>query len=135
MTLQLVEKRSEPVASPAISDAEGAAMARAAVNLFRHWGVTDAEACILLGGLSKRTYGRWKEGDIGRLSIDQKSRLSLLMGIHKALRLLFTEQARVYEWVGKPNAAFDGKRAIDIMLGGYLTDLIRVRQYLDAVRG
>lgn len=135
MSLQLVEKRAVPVVSPAISDEEGAAMARAAVNLFRHWGITDAESCVLLGGLSKRTYARWKEGEIGRLSVDQKTRLSVLMGIHKALRLLFTEQSRVYEWVKKPNAAFDGKSALAIMLGGYLTDLFRVRQYLDAARG
>jgi len=37
--------------------------------------------------------------------------------------------------VKKPNAAFGGKRALDIMLGGYLTDLFRVRAYLDAARG
>lgn len=135
MSLQFVEKQAPPVSDGAISDEEGAAMARAAVNLFRHWGLTDAEACILLGGISRRTYARWKEGDIGRLAIDQKTRLSVLMGIHKALRLLFTEQARVHEWIRKPNAAFEGRRALDIMLGGYLTDLFRVRHMLDAARG
>lgn len=110
-------------------------MARAAVNLFRRWGVTEAEACVLLGGVSKRTYARWKDGEIGRLTIDQKSRLSILMGIHKALALLFTEKARVYEWVKKPNKAFGGRSGLEIMLGGYLTDLFRVRHYLDAARG
>ena len=118
-----------------ITDEEGAALARAAVNLFRHWGITDAEACILLGGISKRTYARWKEGEIGRLSIDQKTRLSVLMGIHKALRVLFTEKSRVHEWVKKPNRAFGGRSALDVMLGGFLMDLFRVRHYLDAARG
>ncbi len=135
MSLQLVEKAAAPEAVAVITDEEGEAMARAAVNLFRHWGLTDAEACVLLGGVSKRTYARWKDGDIGRLTIDQKTRLSVLMGVHKALRILFTEKARVYEWVKKPNQAFGGRSALDIMLGGYLTDIFRVRHYLDAARG
>ena len=134
MSLQLIDKAQVPAAA-AISDDEGAAMARAAVNLFGHWGLTDAQACVLLGGVSKRTYARWKEGEIGRLSIDQKTRLSVLMGIHKALKLLFTDQGRVTDWVKKPNQAFGGQRALDVMLGGYLTDLFRVRAYLDAARG
>lgn len=86
----------------------------------------DAEACILLGGISKRTYARWKEGEIGRLSIDQKTRLSVLMSIHKALRVLFTEKSRVHEWVKKPNHAFGDQSALDVMLGGFLMDLFRV---------
>ncbi|MEZ5897215.1 MAG: antitoxin Xre/MbcA/ParS toxin-binding domain-containing protein [Parvularculaceae bacterium] len=135
MSLQLVEKAAVPGTLAMITDDEGEAMARAAINLFRHWGITDAEACVLLGGVSKRTYARWKDGEIGRLTIDQKTRLSVLMGIHKALRILFTEKARVYEWVKKPNRAFGGSSALDIMLGGYLTDLFRVRHYLDAARG
>lgn len=135
MTLQLVERTPPIEKSTAITDEEGDAMARAAVNLFRFWGITEAEACTLLGGISKRTYARWKDGEIGRLDIDQKTRLSVLMSIHKALRILFTENVRAYEWVKKPNAAFGGKSALDVMLGGYLTDLFRVRHYLDAARG
>ena len=99
MSLHLVTKHETPEDRADITDAEGAAMARAVVNLFRLWGLTEADACILLGGLSRRTYARWKEGEIGRLSIDQKTRLSVLMGIHKALKLLFTEPARVQDWV------------------------------------
>ena len=135
MSLHLVTKHEAPEGRTDITDAEGAAMARAVVTLFRLWGLTEAEACILLGGLSRRTYARWKEGEIGRLSIDQKTRLSVLMGIHKALKLLFTEPTRVQDWVKKPNQDFGGQRALNVMLGGYLTDLFRVRAYLDAARG
>lgn len=135
MSLQLVDKAAPPDAVAVISDDEGEAMARAAVNLFGLWGITDAQACVLVGGVSKRTYARWKDGEVGRLTIDQKTRLSVLMGIHKALRILFTENSRVYEWVKKPNRVFEGKSALDVMLGGYLTDLFRVRHYLDAARG
>ena len=135
MSLQPVERTTSSEEVRTITDEEGAALARATVNLFRLWGITDAEACTLLGGISKRTYARWKDGEIGCLSIDQKNRLSVLMGIHKALRVLFTEKSRVHEWVKKPNRAFGGRSALDVMLGGFLMDLFRVRHCLDAARG
>lgn len=121
--------------SPApITGAEAEAMFRACLNLFRLWQVSDTEASILLD-LPPRTYARWKTGTIGRIGRDQKARLSNLMGIHKALRLIFREPERSYDWPRLPNRAFDGRSALDIMLGGELTDLMRVRRYLDAERG
>lgn len=120
---------------PQITAPEAQAMQRAVINLFNRWGLTDEEAVTLLGGIVTRTYGRWKAGDLGRVTVDQSARLSNLMGIHKALRLMFKEPARGYGWIKRPNAAFGDASALDIMLGGQLTDLMRVRRYLDAVRG
>jgi uncharacterized protein (DUF2384 family) len=121
--------------SPApITDQEAAAMFRAALNLFRLWNITDDEAATLLD-LPVRTYRRWKAGDLGRIDRDGKARLSNIMGIHKALRIVFREPQRAYAWIKAPNAAFGNRTALDIMLGGELTDLMRVRRYLDAERG
>jgi len=117
-----------------ITDAEAAAMFRAALNLFNLWGVSDLDAAVLLD-LPARSFARWKTGATGRITRDQKARLSNLMGIHKALRIIFREPARAHAWVRLPNAVFGGRTALDIMLGGELTDLIRVRRYLDAERG
>jgi hypothetical protein len=117
-----------------ISDAEGAAMFRAVINLFDKWDVTDEQAALLLDA-PLRTYRRWKAGDIGRIDRDGKARLSNLIGIHKALRYLFREPERGYRWIKAPNEAFMGRSALDIMLGGELTDLMRVRRYLDSERG
>lgn len=110
------------------------AMQRAIVNLADKWQLTDEQAAILLGGISNRTYSRWKIGNLGRANVDTAARMSNLLGIHKALRLLFKEPLRGYEWVKKQNAAFAGKTALEIMLGGQLTDIMRVRRYLDATR-
>ena len=110
-------------------------MSRAAVNLFARWRLTDAQACILLGGLSSRTWSRWKAGSIGRVPRDLRARLSNLMGIHEALRIIFTDAERGYGWINRPSAAFRGASALDIMLGGELTDIMRVRSHLDSVRG
>lgn len=118
-----------------ITDAEAAAMARASIRMFANWGLTDAEACTLLGGLSPRTYQRWKAGEIGRLPRDLKARLSNLLGIHKALRIVFRDPGQGYRWISRPNERFGGASARQVMLGGELTDLMRVRALLDAERG
>jgi hypothetical protein len=117
-----------------ISDAEAGAMFRAALNLFRLWGVSDAEAAVLLD-MPARTFARWKATGAGRIGRDGRARLSNLMGIHKALRLIFREPQRGYQWIKAPNAAFGNRSALEVMLGGDLTDLMRVRRYLDAERG
>ena len=57
------------------------------------------------------------------------------MGIHKALRIMFSEAPRGYAWIRAANEAFGGSSALDVMLGGELTDIMRVRRYLDAERG
>lgn len=118
-----------------ITDEEAAALARATVNLFRAWGLSDIEARVLLGDMAQRTWARWKAGDIGRIDRDLRARMAILMGIHKALRYLFTEAARGYAWIRKPNKAFGGLSALDIMMRGEITDLIDLRGYLDAERG
>lgn len=117
-----------------ITDDEAGAMFRAVINLFRLWGTTDEQAAILLD-LPTRTYRRWKGGEVGRFGRDTKARLSNLMGIHKSLRIIFKEPQRGYAWVRAANAAFGERSALDVMLGGELTDLMRVRRYLDAERG
>jgi len=132
----LTRVASDPLPfSPApITDAEAGAMFRACLNLFRLWGVTDEQAATILD-LAPRTFARWKAGDLGRIGRDGRARLSNLLGIHKALRLVFREPARGYAWVRAPNTAFGDSSALDVMLGGELTDLMRVRRYLDAERG
>lgn len=120
---------------PAITDEEAAALARATVNLFRAWGLTDSEARTLLGDMAQRTWARWKVGDIGRIDRDLRARMAILMGIHKGLRYLFSDSARGYAWIRKPNEAFNGQSALGIMMRGEITDLIDLRNYLDAERG
>ena len=71
----------------------------------------------------------------GPVGGDGRARLSNLMGIHKALRIIFSEPQRGYAWLRTGNTAFAGASALDVMLGGELTDIMRVRRYLDAERG
>ena len=87
------------------------------------------------GTVEQSSHRRWKAGETGRIDRDGKARLSNLIGIHKALRIIFREPQRGYAWMRKANTAFAGRSAVEVMLGGELTDLMRVRHYLDAERG
>ena len=132
--LRLIEPHNAPPA-PHFSQDEAQAMQRAFVNLAGLWQISDEQAAVLMGDISVRTYKRWKVGELGRAGVDTAARLSNLMGIHKALRLIFTEPQRGYDSIKRANADFGGKTALDVMLGGELTDLMRVRRLLDAERG
>ncbi len=131
--LQPIETAQEPTV-PQFTTAEIQAMQRAVLNLATRWGLTDEQLAVLLGDISVRTLQRWKQGQMGRVGVDTATRLSNLLGIHKALRLLFKEAARGYGWIKRPNAHFGGKTALEVMLNGQITDLMRVRRYLDTAR-
>jgi len=131
--LQLVKSTS--INTQAQTEAgELLAMQKAMVRLFEKWDLTDEQASILLGDISIRSYQRWKSGKYGKVKVDLASRMSNLLGIHKSLRILFIDPKRGYAWIKKPNLDFGGVSARDVMLRGELTDLMRVRHYLDSVR-
>ena len=132
--LTRVATDAPPFVPEPVTEEEAAAMFRAAVRLFAHWDITDEQAATLLD-MPVRSYSRWKAGDLGRIDRDGKARLSNLLGIHKALRIIFEDAPRGYRWIKAPNEAFAGRSALEVMLGGELTDLMRVRRYLDAERG
>lgn len=132
--LTRIDTEAPPFSAEPITDDEAAAMFRAALTLFRLWEVTDEQAAILLDQ-PRRSFARWKAEGPGRMGRDARARLSNLIGIHKALRIIFTDPARGYAWIKAPNDAFGGRSALEVMLGGELTDLMRVRRYLDAERG
>ena len=118
-----------------VTEDEARAMLRAVLNLLDRWNLRREEKLVLLGSPSERTFQRWRAGEIGPLPSDTVFRLGDLLGIHKALRYMFTDIAHVYAWVKRPNDAFGGKSALDIMLQGAPADISRVRAYLDAERG
>ena len=120
-----------------ITDEETGALLRAFFRLAALWDLSDREARRLLGQPAARTFARWKadQADLKRVPHDTRQRLSILMGIHKALRYLFREPKRGYAWMRKPNLAFGGQSALQRILAGEILDLAAVRAYLDAERG
>jgi hypothetical protein len=117
LTLQPVDTAAPAFRHEPVTREEDAAMFRAALGLFGKWELTDEQAATLLD-MPVRTYRRWKAEGPNRVSRDGCARLSNLMGIHKALRIIFTEAQRGYAWIKASNAAFTGSSALDVMLGG-----------------
>ena len=112
-----------------------AAAMRAFFRIAEAWGASNDEARVLLGQPARSTFYKWKRGEVGSVPHDTVQRMSYVLGIYKALQILFKAPARADAWVRKPNEALGGQSAVDRMLGGDVTDLAAVRRYLDAVRG
>lgn len=105
---------------------------KAAVNILESWGVTDAEKAIVLGDFSNATFRRVKGGNLARkLTIDRRTRVSLILGIHKALRTIFIQDKRRLEWINNKNRAFNDHSPKKLMLSGALIGLHEIRRYLD----
>lgn len=101
------------------------------------WGIAPEQTMTLLGGIGKTTYYKYRALPEVTLPNDTLERISYILGIHKALRILFPDEARAAAWINKPNAAtpFNGHSALDWMLQGRVVDLADVRRYLDGIRG
>jgi len=108
---------------------------RALFQIFESWAVPPKDALVLLGQPPRSTFYKWQSGQIGTLPSDTVRRISYLLGIYKALQLLFTDPNQADRWIREPNRAFGGQSALERMLGGDVTDLAIVRAYLDAARG
>jgi hypothetical protein len=107
------------------------------VRLAEIWRLTSAEVCALLGDVSERTWFRMKKGQwSGALSQDALTRVSVLVGLFKGLRLLFSEPL-CDEWVRLPNKGpvYGGRRPLDAMIEGGIPKMLEVRRHIDALRG
>lgn len=110
---------------------------RAFFKIAENWELTTDEARCLLGAPGRAKFSRWKRDRLGPVPDDVLERISYILGIYKALHLLFADRAQADGWVRRPNAAqmFGGRSALDRMLAGQVADLYVVRQYLEGQRG
>src|SRR5262245_32485517 len=119
------------------SEALGNTALSAFFNFTAGWELSAEEERILLGSPPRSTFFKWKSERAARLSADTLERISYVMGIYKALRILLPTEEAANAWVKKPNTArgFGGKSALERMLAGRVVDLADGRRYLDAERG
>ncbi len=100
------------------------------------WNVRDDDARELLGGLASSSYYDWKKNPDRLLEVDRITRISYLLGIYKALHILYGDKL-ADEWVHLPNTnpIFAGRTPLAYMLAGGLIAMQTVRKLLDARRG
>lgn len=114
---------------------------RAFVAIADQWGLTEAQRLLALGMPSQSTYYGWVKAarqhhDI-TLSVDTLLRISAVLGIHKALRILFPTERESIDWLRGPHTAlvFGGRPPIDLVTNGTQDGLLTVRRFLDAACG
>jgi hypothetical protein len=105
-------------------------------NLAAAWRLRDEDARELLGGLSSSAFYEWKKNPERVLEVDRITRISYLIGIYKALHILYGDQL-ADAWVTLPNSnrIFAGRSPLTYMLGGGLLAMQTVRKLLEARRG
>jgi Antitoxin Xre-like helix-turn-helix domain/Antitoxin Xre/MbcA/ParS C-terminal toxin-binding domain len=115
-------------------------LSRAAVPAFfkmaRAWSLRDESARQLLGGVSNGVFYQLKRGDKKTLDQDRLTRISLLLGIFRALNVLYSRPLADV-WMNLPNSnpMFQGETPLTYVVRGGVPSLLRVRQLLDARRG
>lgn len=118
------------------SQMDAAAM-RTYPNIAKAWRLRERDAARLLG-VADSTYRRWKaEPERASLDVSQRERMSLILGIYKALHILLPRPEVADSWLHRENSnpVFAGHKPMERLLAGQVSDLFVVRQHLDAARG
>ena len=126
---------------PGLGSPDAARLAPAGLRAFARiaslWGLSIDEQLTLLGAPPRSTFFAWrKTPERANLSRDTLERISNILGIYKALQILFADKL-ADEWVSLPNTnqIFGGRTPLAHMLGGGLLAMQTTRQLLDARRG
>ena len=110
------------------------------IRLAELWRLNTEETCLLLGDMSERSWFRLKkQGRVDRtlrLSQDMLTRISVMGGIFKGLRLLFSEPL-ADDWIRLPNrgALFGGRSPLAVAIERGIPGLLEIRNHVDALRG
>jgi hypothetical protein len=106
------------------------------LRIATHWNLRDEDTRALLGGISSGSFYALKNRAAKTLDEDQLTRTSLLIGIYKALNILYSAKL-ADAWITLPNTnpMFGGDLPLNYVKRGGIPALVRVRQLLDARRG
>lgn len=106
------------------------------IRIAAHWKLRDDDTRALLGGMSTGSFYPLKNLATKTLSEDQLTRVSFLIGIYKALNILYSRKL-ADAWIALPNTnpMFAGDSPLTYVKKGGIPALLRVRQLLDARRG
>jgi hypothetical protein len=128
LTVSPLETKAREWSGPAL---------RAFFRIAELWKLSTKQQMNLLGLTNPSTLFNWKRRRDGLLPKDTLERVSYLLGIFKALEILFPKPESADAWVRKPNDAylFGGGSALSYMLQGHVSDLYNVRRYLDSQLG
>lgn len=102
-------------------------------NIFSLWRLTGQQQMTLLGLSNEKTLYNWKnQPEKAKLTRDCLERASYILGIYRALQVLFPDEAQSDQWLHTPNdnPLFGGTAPLEKMLEGLVVDLAVVRDHL-----
>jgi uncharacterized protein (DUF2384 family) len=105
-------------------------------RIMEMWRVRNEDGMALLGGMSNGRYFELKRTRRGVLTQDELTRISLLIGIFKALNILFQEKL-AQQWISRPNSnpMFHNEPPLLALKREGVPGMISVRRLLDSRRG
>jgi hypothetical protein len=106
------------------------------LRIATQWKLRDEDTRELLGGISSGSFYDMKGRTAKTLDTDRLTRISLLIGIYKALNILYSAKL-ANAWITLPNTnpMFGGDLPLNYLKKGGIPAFMRVRQLLDARRG
>lgn len=110
---------------------------KAFIKITSKWGLNEVQSRGLLGGIASSTFHAWKSDPSGKkLDQDTLMRISLVIGIYKALNIYFG-QPWADRWITLANRGpmFAGHAPIDYMLRQGQPGMMQLRRMLDTWRG
>lgn len=103
---------------------ESTALTRAIVRLFDNWDVANSEAHTILG-VTLDEWQNWNHHLTTQMPECVLMTMVDLIGVHRCLRVLFTDPKRGYSWIKKPNTLFHGKSPLQMMIEGSLPTVLK----------
>lgn len=115
-----------------------AAGLRAAVRILDKWRASGEQGEAILR-VSHSTYARARRSDLAEIKLDsdQLTRVSYVLNIHAALRMLFDNPENLYGFVNmmNHNPYFNGRTPLEIMGSGDFAALYETFKRIDSLRG
>ncbi|UJJ32154.1 antitoxin Xre-like helix-turn-helix domain-containing protein [Halopseudomonas maritima] len=109
---------------------------RTALTILGKWQTSTEQAGNILR-ISRSTISRARTDKAVSLDEDQLKRVSLVLNIHSALRMLFDNPANVYGFMRMENhnEFFNGRSPLDVVQGGDMIALYETFRRIDSLRG
>ena len=101
------------------------------------WSLDDREQLRVLGISSLALLRAWRGGALTGFDGETLERISLMIGVFKAINTLFPDTVRADVWMRAPNKAplLRGQSAVAFIVQGNLERLRALKAYLDAEVG
>lgn len=114
---------------------------RTFLRIADEWRLSEQERLRVLGLPGRSTFHGWvakaRDGGDITLSVDELIRISAVLGIYKALKIIFLRDEDAARWLRSPNSgpSFGGQTPLSLVTSGTQDTIMLVRRHLDAWRG